>query len=142
VATAAGRSSKAATPTTRSTSIWSRAIRKDERLNEGWFGAVSSMTAVLGRMATYSGQVVRWDDAVAKGPDESPERLAWDAAPRHVPGPTAATLCNARRYQALLNRMKVISIFNHVAGACDARAFPARTRPAAFHIACMARSIA
>ena len=64
-----------------------KAIRKDEQLNEGWFGATSSMTAVLGRMATYSGQVVNWDDAVAKGPDESPERLAWDATPRHLPGP-------------------------------------------------------
>jgi myo-inositol 2-dehydrogenase / D-chiro-inositol 1-dehydrogenase len=63
-----------------------KAIRKDEPLNEGWFGAFSSMTAVLGRMATYSGQIVRWDDAVAKGPDESPERLAWDALPRHLPG--------------------------------------------------------
>jgi len=64
-----------------------KAIRKDARLQEGWFGAVSSMTAVFGRMATYSGQVVRWDDAVAKGPDEHPERIAWDAKPRHLPGP-------------------------------------------------------
>jgi predicted dehydrogenase len=64
-----------------------KAIRKDSRLNEGWFGAISSMTAVFGRMATYSGQVVQWDDAVAKGPQESPERIAWDAKPRHVPGP-------------------------------------------------------
>jgi len=64
-----------------------KAIRKDQRINEGWFGAVSSMTAVLGRMATYSGQIVKWDEAVAKGPDESPEQLAWDATPRHVPGP-------------------------------------------------------
>ena len=63
-----------------------KAIRKDAKLNEGWFGAGSSMTAVLGRMATYSGQVVKWDDAVAKGPSESPERIAWDAKPRHVPG--------------------------------------------------------
>jgi len=64
-----------------------KAILKDTRLNEGWFGAVSSMTAVLGRMATYSGQIVKWDEAVAKGPDESPERLAWDAKPRSLPGP-------------------------------------------------------
>ena len=40
---------------------------------------------MLGRMATYSGQVVRWDDAVAKGPDEMPEKLAWDANPRVMP---------------------------------------------------------
>ena len=57
------------------------------RLNEGWYGAVSSMTAILGRMATYSGQIVRWDDAVAKGPFEAPEKLAWDAKPPHLPGP-------------------------------------------------------
>jgi hypothetical protein len=64
-----------------------KAIHKDQRLNEGWFGATSSMTAVFGRMATYSGQVVRWDEAIAKGPAEGPERLAWDALPRHLPGP-------------------------------------------------------
>ena len=37
------------------------------------------MTAVLGRMATYSGKVVKWDDAVAKGTSEFPAKLAWDA---------------------------------------------------------------
>ncbi len=41
--------------------------------------------AVLGRMATYCGQVVKWDDAVAGGPDEMPEALAWDAEPRILP---------------------------------------------------------
>jgi predicted dehydrogenase len=63
------------------------AIDQGKSLNEGWHGAVSSMTAVMGRMATWSGQVIKWDDAVAKGPDESPEKLAWDAKPRHLPGP-------------------------------------------------------
>ncbi len=62
-----------------------RAIREDSPCHEGWYGATSSFTAVLGRMATYSGQVVRWDDAVAKGPDEMPERLAWDADPPVLP---------------------------------------------------------
>jgi myo-inositol 2-dehydrogenase / D-chiro-inositol 1-dehydrogenase len=55
------------------------AIRSGEKYNEGWHGATSSMTAVLGRMAAYSGQVVKWDDAVAKGKSEFPEKLAWDA---------------------------------------------------------------
>ena len=57
------------------------AIRKGEKYHEGWYGATSSMTAVLGRMACYSGQVVRWDEAVAKGPDEMPPQLAFDADP-------------------------------------------------------------
>ncbi|NLX54678.1 MAG: Gfo/Idh/MocA family oxidoreductase [Planctomycetaceae bacterium] len=62
-----------------------KAIAADTYLNEGWFGAVSSMTAVLGRMATYSGKVVKWDDAVAHGQQESPETIAWDATPRSLP---------------------------------------------------------
>ncbi|MCR4412462.1 MAG: Gfo/Idh/MocA family oxidoreductase [Thermoguttaceae bacterium] len=62
-----------------------KAIRDGKPFNEGWFGAVSSMTATLGRMATYSGQVVKWDEAVEKGPNEFPERLAWDANPRAMP---------------------------------------------------------
>ena len=61
------------------------AIRKDEKYNEGWYGAHSSMTAILGRMATYSGQVVRWDDAVANGPDEMPGKFAMDAMPKILP---------------------------------------------------------
>ncbi|MDO4569857.1 MAG: Gfo/Idh/MocA family oxidoreductase [Planctomycetia bacterium] len=44
------------------------AIKTGERFNEAYLGAYSSMTAVVGRMASYSGQVVRWDDAVKNGP--------------------------------------------------------------------------
>ncbi|MCS7239444.1 MAG: Gfo/Idh/MocA family oxidoreductase [Thermoguttaceae bacterium] len=60
-----------------------RAILKDEPLNDGHHAADASMTAVLGRMATYSGQVVTWDEAVAKGPAEvpPPEKWTWDAEP-------------------------------------------------------------
>ncbi len=61
------------------------AIRNGTKLNDGWHGATSSFTAVLGRMATYSGQVVKWDDAVAKGPNEMPERYAFDADPPAIP---------------------------------------------------------
>jgi len=62
-----------------------KAIRSGEKYNEGSYGATSSFTAVLGRMANYSGQVVKWDEAVEKGPSEMPERLAWDAPPRALP---------------------------------------------------------
>ncbi len=64
-----------------------KAIRKGTPLHEGWFGAVSTMTAIFGRMATYSGQIVKWDEAVASGPNEAPEVVAWDAKPRSLPGP-------------------------------------------------------
>jgi len=55
------------------------AIRSGEKYNEGWYGATSSMTAVLGRMATYSGQVVKWDAAIKEGVSTFPKQLAWDA---------------------------------------------------------------
>lgn len=64
-----------------------RFIRENIPHNEGPYGATSSFTAILGRMATYSGQVVRWDDAVAKGPNEMPQQYAWDAKPPLLPGP-------------------------------------------------------
>jgi predicted dehydrogenase len=38
-------------------------LRKGERPNEGEWGAKSTMTAIFGRMATYSGQEITWDDA-------------------------------------------------------------------------------
>ncbi len=39
-------------------------IRRGEIPNEGDYGAFSSMTSVLGRMATYSGREVLWDEAL------------------------------------------------------------------------------
>nr|WP_246146847.1 Gfo/Idh/MocA family oxidoreductase [Rubripirellula lacrimiformis] len=40
------------------------ALRNGETPNEVEYGAHSTMTAILGRLATYSGKVVRWDDAI------------------------------------------------------------------------------
>jgi len=57
------------------------AIRKNEKHNDGWYAATSSFTAILGRMATYSGQKVTWDEAVEKGPNEMPAKFAFDADP-------------------------------------------------------------
>lgn len=61
------------------------AIRNSQKLNDGWHAAYSSMTAVLGRMASYSGQVVKWDEAVVRGRSEILPRLAWDADPPIMP---------------------------------------------------------
>jgi len=40
------------------------ALRRGEIYNEGDYGATSTMTAILGRLATYSGKVLKWDDAI------------------------------------------------------------------------------
>jgi myo-inositol 2-dehydrogenase/D-chiro-inositol 1-dehydrogenase len=54
-------------------------------LFEGTHGATSSMTAVLGRMATYSGQFVRWDEAVQSTLRLGPAVYALDAATPVLP---------------------------------------------------------
>lgn len=63
------------------------AIRNDTPYNEGHYGATSSFTAVLGRMATYSGKKIKWDDAVAKGKTLAPgmEDYTWDSTPPILP---------------------------------------------------------
>ncbi len=48
---------------------------------EGDYAATSGMTAVMGRMATYSGQMVKWDDAVNSEVALAPARYAFDADP-------------------------------------------------------------
>jgi predicted dehydrogenase len=48
-------------------------------------GARSTMTAVLGRMATYSGQVVEWDKAINSGLDLQPKEYDWNALPPLIP---------------------------------------------------------
>ena len=47
--------------------------------------AKSTMTAIMGRMATYSGKVVKWDEALNSQIDLFPATLAWDAMPKSLP---------------------------------------------------------
>jgi predicted dehydrogenase len=61
------------------------ALRRGDIYNEGDYGAESTMTAILGRMATYSGKVVRWDEALASGADLSPATYDFAATPPVVP---------------------------------------------------------
>ncbi|MCO6043763.1 Gfo/Idh/MocA family oxidoreductase [Aeoliella sp. ICT_H6.2] len=60
-------------------------IRSGSPLNEAEYGATSTMTAILGRLATYSGKVVSWDEATASKIDLSPDEYSWDATPPVVP---------------------------------------------------------
>ena len=79
------------------------AIRKDEKHNDGWYGATSSFTAVLGRMATYSGQVVKWDEAAANGPDEMPKTVCVRRRPTSIARQRWQLLHpNSRSLQAVL----------------------------------------
>ncbi len=48
-------------------------------------GAHSTMTSILGRLATYSGQVIDWDKAINSGLNLQPKIYAWDAPPPLLP---------------------------------------------------------
>lgn len=61
------------------------AIRSGKPINDAEYGAKSTMTAILGRMATYSGQVINWDEAMASDMSLMPERFAFDAQPPVMP---------------------------------------------------------
>ena len=63
------------------------AIRANRSYNEVDNGAASTMTAIMGRMATYSGKKVEWDAALNSQIDLMPERFAFDAEPRNLPLP-------------------------------------------------------
>lgn len=48
-------------------------------------GAKSTMTSIMGRMATYSGQIIEWDKAINSGISIQPKTYAWDAPPPVLP---------------------------------------------------------
>jgi predicted dehydrogenase len=48
-------------------------------------GAYSTMTSILGRMATYSGQIIEWDKAINSGISLQPKVYDWNAAPPTIP---------------------------------------------------------
>ena len=65
-------------------------IRKGEPLNDGTWMATSTLTAIMGRMAAYTGQEITWDQALNSQERLVPENLSWDMPlpirPMAVPG--------------------------------------------------------
>jgi predicted dehydrogenase len=57
------------------------AIRNDTPYNELELAAMSTMTAIMGRMATYSGKLVEWDEAFNSKLQLMPENVSWDMEP-------------------------------------------------------------
>ncbi|HET6882887.1 MAG TPA: Gfo/Idh/MocA family oxidoreductase [Pirellulales bacterium] len=48
--------------------------------NEAEYGALSTMTAIFGRMCTYSGKMISWEEAINSKISLAPQQYAWDAA--------------------------------------------------------------
>ncbi|HEX7757336.1 MAG TPA: Gfo/Idh/MocA family oxidoreductase [Niabella sp.] len=62
------------------------AIAKGEyKFANAEYGAKSTLTAIIGRMATYSGQVIEWDKALNSGIDIMPKEYSFNATPPVLP---------------------------------------------------------
>ncbi len=67
-------------------------IRSGERMNNGDYMCRSTLLAIMGRMAAYTGQTITWEMAMNSQEDLSPEAYDWEAKIRPwevaVPGKT------------------------------------------------------
>lgn len=61
------------------------AIRNDTPMNDTEWGAMSTMTTLLGRMAAHSGQMVEWEDALNSELTILPDSFSWEANPPVMP---------------------------------------------------------
>lgn len=61
------------------------AIRSGEVISDTENAAKSNLAAIMGRMATYTGQVVSWEDAMNSDQVLVPESLRWDDNPPVMP---------------------------------------------------------
>jgi myo-inositol 2-dehydrogenase / D-chiro-inositol 1-dehydrogenase len=64
-----------------------KAIREGTEYNEAETCAISTMVGIMGRMATYSGKMIEWDDAFNSKLELGPRVVSWDTPPPIVPGP-------------------------------------------------------
>lgn len=63
------------------------AIRKNDTYNELESSALSTMTAIMGRMATYSGKMIEWDEAFNSTLELMPKDFTDNSQPPVMPGP-------------------------------------------------------
>jgi len=54
-----------------------RSIRAGEPINNGHYMTVSTMMAVMGRMAAYTGKTITWDQAIHSAEDLTPPAYEW-----------------------------------------------------------------
>ncbi len=65
-------------------------IRNGGLISDAEYSAKTTMTAILGRMASYSGQQITFDDALNKGRSIMPDEYSWDSLPKVMPDANGA----------------------------------------------------
>ena len=60
-------------------------IRSGGVISDTDVGAKSTMSAIMGRMATYTGQVIEWEEAMNSEEVLVPDDLTWDSTPPVMP---------------------------------------------------------
>jgi predicted dehydrogenase len=69
------------------------ALLEGRPYNEADYGATSTMTAILGRMASYSGRIVTYEEGLNSQLDLCPESMTWDADTPVKPGADGLYAC-------------------------------------------------
>ncbi|AWW32919.1 dehydrogenase [Echinicola strongylocentroti] len=65
--------------------LFAAIIKGEYAYEDATRSAMSTMTSILGRNATYSGKEISWDEAFNSKIDLMPEKFAWDAMPKVLP---------------------------------------------------------
>ncbi len=58
-----------------------RALREGKTINDGSFMTLSTMMAIQGRMATYTGKAITWEQATQSKESLAPAAYTWQAEP-------------------------------------------------------------
>jgi len=65
--------------------LFAAIVKGEYKFADAENGAKSTMTSILGRMATYSGKLVEWDKAMNCGLNLQPSAYTWDTLPQSLP---------------------------------------------------------
>ena len=62
-----------------------KSIRNGGVINNAEYGAKTTLTAIMGRMATYTGKEITWEQALNSNHILVPDNLDWDSIPPVIP---------------------------------------------------------
>lgn len=65
--------------------VFMDSILKGTKINDTEFGAKSTLTTIMGRMAMHSGQVMKLEEVIKSERSILPEEFTWDAAMPDMP---------------------------------------------------------